>query len=109
VDGRPIKSCTMLAVQAEGRAVKTIEGVANPDGSFHPIQTAFRDNHALQCGFCTPGMVMAALGIVDRHKGEKLDEKTIRHELEGNICRCTGYQGIVKAVAQAHEAMGGGR
>ncbi len=109
MDGRPIKSCTILAVQAEGRAIKTIEGVANADGTLHPMQAAFRDNHALQCGFCTPGMVMAALGIVERHKGATLDEQTIRHELEGNICRCTGYQGIVNAITQAHQVMAGGR
>ncbi len=108
LDGRSVKSCTMLAVQADGKSVKTIEGVANADGSFHPMQEAFRDNHALQCGFCTPGMVMSALAIVERNKGKTLDEKTIRHELEGNICRCTGYQGIVNAITQASKVMAGG-
>ena len=104
IDGIPAKSCTMLAVQADGCDVTTIEGLAQ-DGELHPMQDAFRENHALQCGFCTPGMVMSAIGIVDRHKGEKLDEKTVRHELEGNICRCTGYHNIVKAILAASEVM----
>ena len=104
IDGIPMKSCTMLAVQADGCEVTTIEGLAK-DGELHPMQSAFRENHALQCGFCTPGMVMSAIGIVDRHKGEELDEKTVRHELEGNICRCTGYQGIVAAVKDAASKM----
>ena len=99
-----MKSCTMLAVQADGCEVSTIEVLAK-DGELHPMQSAFRENHALQCGFCTPGMVMSAIGIVDRHKGEELDEKTVRHELEGNICRCTGYHNIVKAVLAASEVM----
>ena len=99
-----MKSCTMLAVQADGCEVTTIEGLAK-DGELHPMQSAFRENHALQCGFCTPGMVMSAIGIVDRHKGEELDEKTVRHELEGNICRCTDYHNIVKAVLAASEVM----
>ena len=102
IDGIPAKSCTMLAVQADGCDVTTIEGLAK-DGELHPMQDAFRQNHALQCGFCTPGMVMSAIGIVDRHIGEKLDEKTVRHELEGNICRCTGYHNIVKAILAASE------
>ena len=104
IDGTPMKSCTMLAVQADGCEVTTIEGLAT-DGELHPMQAAFRENHALQCGFCTPGMVMSAIGIVDRHKGQKLDEKTVRRELEGNICRCTGYHNIVKAVLAASEVM----
>lgn len=104
IDGIPAKSCTMLAVQADGCDVTTIEGLAQ-DGELHPMQDAFRENHALQCGFCTPGMVMSAIGIVDRHKGKKLDEKTVRHELEGNICRCTGYHNIVKAILAASEVM----
>ena len=106
IDGTPMKSCTMLAVQADGCEVTTIEGLAT-DGELHPMQAAFRENHALQCGFCTPGMVMSAIGIVDRHKGEKLDEKTVRRELEGNICRCTGYHNIVKAILAAHPVMKG--
>jgi carbon-monoxide dehydrogenase small subunit len=80
--------------------------VANADGTLHPMQEAFRDHHGLQCGFCTPGMVMSALALVDRNKGKPLDEATIRHELEGNLCRCTGYHGIVKAIAAGAKAMG---
>jgi aerobic carbon-monoxide dehydrogenase small subunit len=97
VDGRAIKSCTALAVSCEGADVLTIEGLGQPD-SLHPMQEAFREHHALQCGYCTPGMIMSAVDIVNR-KGNKLDEHTIREELEGNICRCTGYHNIVKAVA----------
>jgi len=96
VNGRAIKSCTALAVQCEGADVITIEGLAK-NGKLHPMQEAFRDNHGLQCGYCTPGMIMAAVDIVKR-KGKALDEATIRHELEGNICRCTGYHNIAKAV-----------
>ena len=104
LDGIPCKSCSMLTVQADGCDVLTIEGLA--EGSeLHPMQEAFRENHGLQCGFCTPGMVMSAIGIVDRHKGEKLDEKTVRRELDGNICRCTGYHNIVKAILAASEVM----
>jgi carbon-monoxide dehydrogenase small subunit len=102
-NGRAIKSCTALAVSCEGASVTTIEGLA-PEGRLHPMQEAFRDNHALQCGFCTPGMIMSALDIVAR-KGNKLDEATIREELEGNLCRCTGYHNIVKAVAAGAQAM----
>jgi carbon-monoxide dehydrogenase small subunit len=105
IDGKPIKSCTMLAVQAEGADVTTIEGLAKGD-KLHPMQEAFREHHGLQCGFCTPGMVMSAIGIVDRNPN--LDEKTVRHELEGNICRCTGYHNIVKAILAAAPAMRGG-
>ena len=96
VDGVAVKSCTMLAVQANGADVRTIEGVANGD-ALHPMQAAFAEHHGLQCGFCTPGMVMTAIDMV-RRLGNDLDEATIRHELEGNICRCTGYQNIVKAI-----------
>jgi len=99
LDGRAVKSCTMLAGQAAGSSVTTIEGIAKGD-ELHPMQAAFRDNHGLQCGFCTPGMIMSAIDIVHRHGG-KLDEATVRHELEGNICRCTGYHNIVKAVLDA--------
>jgi aerobic carbon-monoxide dehydrogenase small subunit len=99
VDGRAVKSCTMLAAQAAGSSVTTIEGIAKGD-ELHPMQAAFRDNHGLQCGYCTPGMIMSAIDIVHRH-GSKLDEATVRHELEGNICRCTGYHNIVKAVLDA--------
>ena len=108
MNGKSIKACTLLAVQADGQTVDTIEGVADPDGTLHPMQEAFCDNHGLQCGFCTPGMIMAALAMVDRHQGEELDEKTIREELEGNLCRCTGYHGIVKAIAAGAKAMQGG-
>ena len=103
IDGLPIKSCTILARQVEGEDVTTIEGLADGD-ALHPMQEAFRENHALQCGFCTPGMVMSAIGIVDRNRDE-LDEKTVRHELEGNFCRCTGYHNIVKAILAAHKDM----
>jgi carbon-monoxide dehydrogenase small subunit len=96
VNGRAIKSCTALAASCDGAQVVTIEGLAR-NGKLHPMQEAFREHHGLQCGFCTPGMIMAAVDIVKR-KGKKLDEETVRHELEGNICRCTGYHNIVKAV-----------
>lgn len=96
VDGQAVKSCTMLAVQANGRSVLTIEGLAGADGKLHPMQEAFREHHGLQCGFCTPGMVMMGVDIARRLPGA--DEKTVRHELEGNLCRCTGYQGIVNAI-----------
>jgi carbon-monoxide dehydrogenase small subunit len=106
VNGRAIKSCTMLAMQADGAQVTTIEGLAN-GAELHPMQEAFRDNHGLQCGFCTPGMIMMAVDIV-RRKGNELDDHTIREELEGNICRCTGYHNIVKAIAAGARAMGKG-
>lgn len=96
VDGQAVKSCTMLAVQANGRSVLTIEGLAGADGKLHPMQEAFREHHGLQCGFCTPGMVMMGVDISRRLPGA--DEKTVRNELEGNLCRCTGYQGIVNAI-----------
>lgn len=102
VDGLPVKSCTMLAAQADGTSVTTIEGLAEGD-KLHPMQQAFRENHGLQCGFCTPGMVMAGIGIVQRHGTP--DEATIRHELEGNFCRCTGYHNIVKSIAAGAKAM----
>ena len=105
VDGAAIKSCTMLAVQADGTSVTTIEGLAQ-NGALHPMQEAFRENHGLQCGFCTPGMIMTAVDLVNR-RGNTLDETTIRHELEGNICRCTGYHNIVKSIAAGAAAMDG--
>ncbi|MCC6920919.1 MAG: (2Fe-2S)-binding protein [Alphaproteobacteria bacterium] len=103
VDGLAIKSCTMLAVQAEGAAVTTIEGLAK-DGKLHPVQEAFREHHGLQCGFCTPGMIMTAVDMIRRHP-EGMDEQTIRQELEGNICRCTGYHNIVRAIEAASDVM----
>jgi aerobic carbon-monoxide dehydrogenase small subunit len=106
VDGKAVKSCTIFALSAEGANVLTIEGLAT-DGKLHPMQEAFRENHGLQCGFCTPGMIMAAVDIV-RRKGHNLEERTIREELEGNICRCTGYHNIVKSIAAGARAMGGG-
>ncbi|PWV98165.1 carbon-monoxide dehydrogenase small subunit [Hoeflea marina] len=107
VDGKAVKSCTMLAVQANGSEVLTIEGLAS-GGELHPVQAAFKAHHGLQCGFCTPGMIMAATDMIKRHGG-KLDEKTVRDELDGNICRCTGYHNIVKAILAAAEEMGSTR
>jgi aerobic carbon-monoxide dehydrogenase small subunit len=98
VDGRSVKSCTQLAVQAEGRDVTTIEGLAS-NGSLHAMQQAFHEHHGLQCGYCTPGMVMAAVSLLDEH--DDLDEAAVREGLEGNLCRCTGYQNIVSAVLAA--------
>ena len=105
IDGRAVKSCTVLVGQANGANVTTIEGISKGD-ELHPMQAAFRDNHGLQCGYCTPGMIMSAIDIVNRHSGG-LDEATVRHELEGNICRCTGYHNIVKAIAAGAKAMKG--
>jgi aerobic carbon-monoxide dehydrogenase small subunit len=104
VDGQSVKSCTMLAVQADGAKVVTIEGLAN--GDLHPMQAAFREHHGLQCGFCTPGMVMSAIDLV-KHNSDP-SESEIREWLEGNICRCTGYHNIVKAIAAGARTMGGG-
>jgi len=103
VDGVAVKACTILAVQASGSTIGTIEGLAAADGELHPMQAAFKDCHGLQCGFCTPGMVLSAIDLVARHPGA--DEATIRAELDGNMCRCTGYHNIVKAVAQGAAAM----
>jgi len=105
VNGVSVKSCTILAAQADGTEIITIEGLAN-NGELHPMQQAFMDNHGLQCGFCTPGMVMSAVDIVNRN-GSDVDESTVRKELEGNICRCTGYHNIVKAVQAGAKNMGG--
>jgi len=104
LDGDSIKSCTMLAVQAEGAEVTTIEGLA-ANGDFHPMQQAFHDNHALQCGFCTPGMVISAVDLAA--KNPDIDEAGVRRGLEGNLCRCTGYHNIVKAVLAGAQAMKG--
>ena len=103
VNGRAVKSCAMLAVQAQGAEVTTIEGMAAADGTMHPMQAAFKDCHGLQCGFCTPGMVMSAVDLCKNHPGAS--EGEIRELLEGNICRCTGYQNIVRAVQQGQKAM----
>jgi carbon-monoxide dehydrogenase small subunit len=104
IDGKSVKSCTILAAQAQGATVITIEGLAQ-DGKLHPMQEAFRENHALQCGFCTPGMIMSAVDLVQRNPNPS--EETVRHELEGNLCRCTGYHNIVKAVMAGAQAMRG--
>jgi carbon-monoxide dehydrogenase small subunit len=104
VDGMSVKSCTFLAVQAEGAKVVTIEGIAAADGTLHPMQAMFREHHALQCGYCTPGMVMSAIDLVESHP-EGLTEAQIREGLEGNLCRCTGYHNIVKAIAAAWSIM----
>ena len=103
VDGQAVKSCNVLAAQVSGSSITTIEGLAQPDGTMHPMQAAFKDCHGLQCGFCTPGMVMSAVDLCKRHPGA--DETQIREQLEGNICRCTGYQNIVRAVVQGRAAM----
>jgi len=102
INGAAVKSCNMLAVQAQGATVTTIEGIAKADGTLHPMQEAFREHHGLQCGFCTPGMVMSAIDLARRHSD--LTEATIRAELDGNICRCTGYHNIVKAVQAGAKA-----
>lgn len=102
MNGEAVKSCTVLAVQADGSSVKTIEGLA-ANGELHPMQKAFWDEHGLQCGYCTPGMIMAAVKLVENNPD--IDERTIRHGLEGNMCRCTGYQNIVNAVQSAAGSM----
>ena len=99
LDGESVKSCTVLAVQADGSDVVTVEGLRAGEDEMHPMQQAFNDHHGLQCGFCTPGMVMAAIGLV--RESSDLDEDAVRHGLEGNLCRCTGYQNIVAAVLDA--------
>jgi carbon-monoxide dehydrogenase small subunit len=104
LNGKAVKSCTVLAVMADGGTVTTIEGLAADGAPLHPMQEAFRQNHGLQCGFCTPGMIMTAVDMVNR-KGNDLDEHTIREELEGNLCRCTGYHNIVKSIAAGAKAM----
>ena len=102
MNGRSVKSCTVLAGQADGADITTIEGIGTVD-ALHPMQEAFRENHALQCGFCTPGMIMSAIDLVE--KGKPLDERSVREGLEGNLCRCTGYHNIVKAVLDAQDKM----
>ena len=107
VDGKAMKSCTMLAASAEGAEVTTVEGLAKSKDELHPMQVAFKENHGLQCGFCTPGMIMTATDMVERYQaeGKTLTEENIRHELEGNICRCTGYHNIVKSIADGASKM----
>ena len=107
VDGRAVKSCNVLAAQVDGAKVLTIEGLAAADGTMHPMQAAFKDCHGLQCGFCTTGMVMSAVDLVNRHP--KASEDKIREALEGNLCRCTGYHNIVKAIAAGARAMASGK
>jgi carbon-monoxide dehydrogenase small subunit len=104
LDGESVKSCTVLAVQADGCAVTTIEGLAEADGTMHPVQAAFREHHGLQCGFCTPGMVMAAVSFLEEVPDPTEDE--VRHGIEGNLCRCTGYHNIVKAILAAAPGAG---
>ena len=104
LDGESVKSCTVLAVQADGTSLTTIEGLAAADGTLHPVQRAFHENHGLQCGYCTPGMVMAAVSLIDEQPG--LTERGVREGLEGNLCRCTGYHNIVKAVLAAAAEVG---
>jgi aerobic carbon-monoxide dehydrogenase small subunit len=103
INGKAVKSCNLLAMQADGAQIVTIEGIAAADGTLHPMQEAFRENHGLQCGFCTPGMVMSAIDIARSHSNPT--EATIRAELDGNLCRCTGYHNIVKAVQAGAQAM----
>ncbi len=105
LDGTSMKSCTALAVQADGADIKTIEGLAPGDGQLHPMQEAFREHHGLQCGFCTPGMVMAAVSLVEEYP--QPSEAQVREGLEGNLCRCTGYHNIVKAIMAAAGVSGG--
>jgi len=105
LDGRTVKSCNMLAAQADGATVTTIEGISGANGELHPMQSAFREHHGLQCGFCTPGMVMSATELVQKHPNP--GEDTVRAELDGNLCRCTGYHNIVKAVIAGAAAMKG--
>ena len=102
VDGHAVKSCTMLAVQADGANVTTIEGMSTSAEQLHPLQTAFWEKHGLQCGFCTPGMIMTAADLI-AHNDDPTDDE-IRHAIEGNICRCTGYQNIVAAIKAAAAA-----
>ena len=103
MNGRAVKSCNMLAMQAEGADLVTIEGIADPDGKLHPMQEAFRQHHGLQCGFCTPGMVMSAIDLVKNFPDPS--EELIREQLDGNLCRCTGYHNIVKAIKAASQTM----
>jgi carbon-monoxide dehydrogenase small subunit len=103
VNGDAVKSCNMLLAQAADAQITTIEGLAQPDGTMHPMQAAFKECHGLQCGFCTPGMVLSAVDLCKKHPNAS--EQEIREQLEGNLCRCTGYQNIVKAVQHGAAAM----
>jgi carbon-monoxide dehydrogenase small subunit len=103
LDGNAVKSCTVLALQADGSNVTTVEGLAKPDGTLHPVQEGFWEEHGLQCGYCTPGMIMASVDLLSRNANPS--EAEIRHALEGNLCRCTGYQHIIKAVQYAATKM----
>jgi len=105
MNGRSVKSCNVLAMQAEGAQVVTIEGIARPDGTLHPMQEAFREHHGLQCGFCTPGMVISAIDLLRLYP--RPTERQIREQLDGNLCRCTGYHNIVKAIEAASRTMEG--
>ncbi len=107
LDGKSVKSCTVFAVQADGAEVLTIEGMAQADGSLHPLQQAFREHHGLQCGFCTPGMITRAYRFLKENPNPTEDE--IRMGISGNLCRCTGYQNIVKAIQAAAAEMAGGQ
>jgi carbon-monoxide dehydrogenase small subunit len=104
LDGRSVKSCTVLAAQADGSSVTTIEGLAEADGTMHPVQRAFHEHHGLQCGYCTPGMVMAVVSLISERGDHELTERDIRLGLEGNLCRCTGYHNIVEAAMAAARA-----
>ena len=107
MNGKAVKSCSMLAMQAEGTDIMTIEGVAKPDGTLHPMQAAFKENHGLQCGFCTPGMVMNAIDFAKRQPNAS--EQEVREALDGNLCRCTGYHNIVKSIMAGSKAMAAGK
>jgi aerobic carbon-monoxide dehydrogenase small subunit len=107
MNGKAVKSCSMLAMQAEGADVVTIEGLAKPDGTLHPMQAAFKEHHGLQCGFCTPGMVMNAVDFAQRHPNAS--EQEVREALDGNLCRCTGYHNIVKSIMAGSKAMAGAK
>ena len=107
VDGESVKSCTVLAVQAAGAEVTTIEGMIGDDGTLHALQEGFWAKHGLQCGYCTPGMIMAAADLIERHGPGPISDADVRKGLEGNLCRCTGYENIVKAVQAAAESMAG--
>ena len=107
LDGESVKSCTLLAAQADGRDVTTIEAMAEPDGTLHPLQDAFHRHHGLQCGYCTPGMLMAAASFLKENPTPT--EEDVREALEGNLCRCTGYQNIVKSILDAAGSMSGAK